>query len=682
MFKFVILSTLLLVVSVSQAAELGELREISLEDLLNIDISVSTKQEIPLKLSPAKVTVHTAESIREKGIHQLADLADITSGYSSYSIFGERVFETRGQKAQSFENNKHLVLLDDIVINHARANKAPIENELALYTLNQVEMLSGPASSLYGQSAFYGVVNLSSALSEDNQTFAHMNYEVEQGAWRLVANTNVHTQLGHSYLAFSRFQKPSGDQFVGPEFSPLQLYYDDQDARFIYGRQQYESKSFGEFTIGYINLNRVSGLGEHWQGDFSTPENEIEWSTQIGFLNWEEQFGDNWGASIKLTENESDERGIATSFNRALAIKRHPILFDLYLVEVQSRQIEAELNWQMNEDSSLRLGLSTESRKDTGGYFVSEVDISQVINPSIYISRTPSEKLRYDGAYIQYYDVLTWFGNTNLTLGLRFDSGKYLNDEFEQLSPRLALVKQLSPKWTIKASYSTALRSPGLKEYLLNEETRELLLESAANPEKAISSLPDSLDAETFISYEFSALYQTPKWLVKFNTFYDQTENALNGLPVTFTNRSGDLVTRNSFSNSSAKQSVKGYEIELDWFFGKHWLVNTNFSQVEALEKQDSKIVDIPKLKALISLTGDFSWGNITLSNSFYSDFEGDVGSIKQTNFTITENTTEKLNWQIKVRNVFNEKNYYSASAKAGVPKPSRTLEIGFSYLF
>ena len=82
---------LLLLVPLETLAE-GSVFDLSLEELAQISVSVSSKVSLPLNLSPASVTAFNQQQLYQQGIHQLADLADITVGYSSYSIYGERVF--------------------------------------------------------------------------------------------------------------------------------------------------------------------------------------------------------------------------------------------------------------------------------------------------------------------------------------------------------------------------------------------------------------------------------------------------------------------------------------------------------------------------------------------------------------------------------------------------------------
>src|SRR6185436_6886304 len=92
--------------------------DLALAELLNMSATVATKNAAAVSRSPSTITVYGEQDIRRLGYYTLADLADVTAGYGSYSIFGEKVFETRGQKAGSFVNNKHLVLIDGIPVNH------------------------------------------------------------------------------------------------------------------------------------------------------------------------------------------------------------------------------------------------------------------------------------------------------------------------------------------------------------------------------------------------------------------------------------------------------------------------------------------------------------------------------------------------------------------------------------
>src|SRR6187402_390222 len=101
----------------------------SLEALLNMNVSVASKKEERVSEAPGSVTAYSDKDIARTGYYTLSDLANITVGYSAFSAIGEKTFETRGQKSDGFDNNKHLVLIDGIPFSHTRANRANSEED-------------------------------------------------------------------------------------------------------------------------------------------------------------------------------------------------------------------------------------------------------------------------------------------------------------------------------------------------------------------------------------------------------------------------------------------------------------------------------------------------------------------------------------------------------------------------
>jgi len=665
--------------------------DLTLEQLSRVSVSVSSKVDLPLNLSPATVSTYNQKQLFQQGIHQLADLADISPSYSSYSIYGERVFETRGQKAGSFENNKHLVLLDGIRINHARANKAPIENELPLWMLAKLELLRGPASALYGQSAFLGVTSLDSAFNQENDFSAQANYQNLGEGIRANLKGNLHSKMGHSYLAYSHYQKESTDALVGPVFSPFQKYYDDQKSEFIYARQHAEIDHVGHFTLGYIELNRQSGLGEHWTGDFSDEENQINWATKISYISWQEKFSEEISASIKVVNNDSAEEGLSSNENRDQISQGDTITYSRYRVKVNAKLVEAEINWQIAQQQSVIFGASIEERQEQGDYFATGFTKNNLYQPQNnltdvdFFPREDSAIKTNQGAYFQYYDLLSNLGDIHLTAGVRFDKGEYLADSFSQWSPRIALVKVLNPQWTMKVSYSSAFRAPSLKEYMLNTEATDLINQEAINPEEVLARLPNQLLAETIDSSEISISYQKNNLLIKVNNFYNHTENLLNGQPVFFVNKDGNISSQNSFINSLQDYSVYGAEVELQWRFAQNWQLNSFISQV--IPKGDSKeaTLDIAQFKSNVSLTGIFNWFTVNFMQFYHSDFDGKLDYISRFDVTISQQNnliSKHMSTYLKISNVFDQDNYHSVESDLGNPLPGRAIEIGLSYQF
>ena len=187
----------------------ASLFDLSLNDLLNLKVTVVSKREERVSEAPGMVTSYSAKDIENYGYYNLSDLASITSGYSNYTAFGEKMFETRGQKAGSWNNQKHLVLIDGIPVNHARAYSAPMENQLPLFFAERVEFMKGPGSVLYGTSAFYGAVSIvPKSLKEiGSKVEAKLSSGNYHGETRLMTNALSKTEDGEAILSMGFYKR-------------------------------------------------------------------------------------------------------------------------------------------------------------------------------------------------------------------------------------------------------------------------------------------------------------------------------------------------------------------------------------------------------------------------------------------------------------------------------------------
>lgn len=687
--KILALTIACLVSNTPVANELDTLFNAELEELMQIEISVATKSKVQLHLSPSSVTVYNQSQLMEQSLFTLADLADVTPGYSSYSIYGERVFETRGQKAGSFENNKHLVLLDGIPVNHARANKAPTENEMPLTSIAQVEMLSGPASSLYGVGAFFGIANLSSDFTDSNSVSSTLTFQSAEQGKQLSASGNLHSVAGHTYVALSGFDKSASEQAVGPDFSPLNRYYDNKDGHFAYLRHTLSHGIFDGLSFGYINLNRQSGLGEHWVGDFSVPQNQLEWDTKVRFIQWPVELNDDVALNSQIVLNRSVEKGLVTTLSRTdfLQDQNQSLDFQDYRVNVDSKQFQSELSWQISKDDQLLVGASFEEKVDLGGYLDIGEDIS---NPKLSVtqqqSRPESAKAKFTGIYGQYVSYLPSLWDLHLTLGVRFDEGEYLDNSFSQSSPRLALVKELSDSVSVKASYGAALRSPGLKEYLLNQEKLALIADNSASPDQDQALVSDQLAAETFDSYELSINYHDKSFNGQLATFYNVTTGALNSQSFAFTDKAGRNVTNNAFTNSSEEVKTYGMDAQANWAINQSWRLSGFVSHIfdfDAGSQMDNDTgLDTPKSKAYIKASYAMEGSQVYISQRFIGYQSNQVDNIWQMQLGGHYQVTEQLRAQLAVNNLFDGNDYYLVNGQDGPPMAQRNAQLSVHFQY
>lgn len=112
--------------------------------------------------APASVSVITANEIAAYGWVTLSDLLRSVRGFyvtndRSYHLLGTRGFSRPGDY-----NSRVLLLIDGIRVNENVFGAALIGTEslVDLATVDRVEVIRGPASSLYGTNAFFGIINV------------------------------------------------------------------------------------------------------------------------------------------------------------------------------------------------------------------------------------------------------------------------------------------------------------------------------------------------------------------------------------------------------------------------------------------------------------------------------------------------------------------------------------------
>ena len=122
----------------------------------------ASERRQPVTEAPASVSFITAENIARYGYRTLADiLRGVRGMYVSddrnFSLLGARGFGKPGDY-----NSRILLLVNGHRVNDNVFGQAEIGAEFGLdpATFERVEIIRGPASSLYGDSAFFAVVNV------------------------------------------------------------------------------------------------------------------------------------------------------------------------------------------------------------------------------------------------------------------------------------------------------------------------------------------------------------------------------------------------------------------------------------------------------------------------------------------------------------------------------------------
>src|SRR4051812_2196338 len=141
------------------------LPDLQLEELLQIDsgrvVGASMRTQ-PATEAPSSITFITADEIERFGYRSLADVLRTVRGFyvtndRNFSFLGTRGFGKPGDY-----NSRVLLLINGHRINDSVFGQAEIGAELGMdpSMFERIEIIRGPGSSLYGDSAFFAVVNV------------------------------------------------------------------------------------------------------------------------------------------------------------------------------------------------------------------------------------------------------------------------------------------------------------------------------------------------------------------------------------------------------------------------------------------------------------------------------------------------------------------------------------------
>lgn len=144
----------------AQAPEAHRLEELSLEQLMTTQVVSASNTAEALPAAPATVIVITKDDIRERGYTEMSEVLDDLPGMEVVRPYGATYFKDYWRGFRNTIGDPFLVMLDGIVLNHLYFNTADVLVTLPLSNVERIEVVYGPASSVYGPNAFVGVINV------------------------------------------------------------------------------------------------------------------------------------------------------------------------------------------------------------------------------------------------------------------------------------------------------------------------------------------------------------------------------------------------------------------------------------------------------------------------------------------------------------------------------------------
>ncbi|MGB2624289.1 MAG: TonB-dependent receptor [Candidatus Acidiferrum sp.] len=137
-----------------------DLTKVSIEDLMNMEVTSASKKEQKLSRVAAAIFVITQEDIQRSGATSIEDLLRIVPGLDVAQINGSTwAIGARGFNQQL--SNKLLVMVDGrIVYTEAFGGVYWDAVDLPLEDIDRIEVIRGPGGSIWGANAVNGVISI------------------------------------------------------------------------------------------------------------------------------------------------------------------------------------------------------------------------------------------------------------------------------------------------------------------------------------------------------------------------------------------------------------------------------------------------------------------------------------------------------------------------------------------
>jgi iron complex outermembrane receptor protein len=501
--------------------EFRDFQELSLEDLLEIEVVTAAKKVQKISEAPAAMYVITDEDIRQSGATTIPDVLRMVPGLDVMEITAsDFVVNARGFNQEM--SNKMLVLIDGRSVYWDFYGLVVWDSfPIALEEIKRIEIVKGPGSALYGANAFSGVINI---LTKTPEEFKHRtSVSTAYGNLNTPQTSLIHSKtknnLGYKLsLGWNRTQQ-----------------WNDPD------RKEGEVKKL-EATLRY-RTNETSRIA------FSGGYNDGEGLTMTGIGRMNRPY--NW--TYLMLDYGGSGLGIRLFWNRVHADVLQQATGDRNFFDVDSYDAESQYLFSMGSLNSVIFG---------GNYRLNAGQSDMIAK-------------RFDQSLYAIYaqDEFRPVQNLAITLGIRYDGHSLFKD---RITPRGNILVSPIKNHFLRFSYGTAFRNPSfLESYLYKDSdiSDRVSLELPSNSVVVEARGDPDLRPEKIASYEagYEALLND-RIKCKLDLFYDQLKDFVSYEIVSYQDISyllglplGAVVvpSEQSFLNEG-RATAKGFEFGLD----------------------------------------------------------------------------------------------------------------------
>lgn len=456
-FKLLALLSLLSVFSAVANQSTTNYLDLSLEELMRVKVTVASLSEETLLETPVPVTLITEQIIKQSGALTLKELLiTYVPGFTDIEDQNEINVASRGIYTSA--QQKILILINGHRLNSRSYSMAAPDFGISLDKVKQIEVLRGPASSLYGNVSLTATINIILKEAKDTQQLTIKALAGNYGQQGFSLN------LGHQFdnfdlFAWASLYKSDGETIY---LDPNEVYTAEPAAYNQVILNAHQDKSPYDVGVNISNENShflFNSHASHYTEPFSSgglsgePYKYQEYDKFSGY-----------GAGLGYRMNHV-EYGRKFHFSKWLNETR--IYWDdsqiiVPLIIDPSQKLYGAPQWKDQSlgflstfetplsEGALLTGIQIEGYKVYGSKFPLRSSFTAI--QAEVEDMLPSGKESNSSIFIQYKQQLNKEWQTNL--GLRYDyKNRKSTENIQEVSPRLALIYNHG-QMNVKISYS------------------------------------------------------------------------------------------------------------------------------------------------------------------------------------------------------------------------------------
>lgn len=159
LFLFIVFAKMVQAESKTYEPEAGFM-DVSLEELVDVNITSITKMAMPLNKSPVSAYVIKQDEISRKGYRFLPEILKNTPNFHVVNYAAGTRMLTKIYVRGIYANDKIVVLIDGIKVKPPTSEPSMFYSSIPLIDVKQIEISLGTSSSIYGADAMLATVNI------------------------------------------------------------------------------------------------------------------------------------------------------------------------------------------------------------------------------------------------------------------------------------------------------------------------------------------------------------------------------------------------------------------------------------------------------------------------------------------------------------------------------------------